>query len=87
MSPLKLVVLASWLFAAACFFVATDSPVAGLGRGLFWFLLVVHTVECAVFFPKLQRAPGSLAGNLGQTLVFGIAHMRELETPAEGEGA
>jgi hypothetical protein len=87
MNPLKILVLATWLFAAACFFVAPESTLAGLGRGLFWFLLVVHVIECAVFFPKLQRAPGSLIGHLGQTLVFGIVHARDLEPAAESEGA
>jgi len=87
MNPIKIGVLATWLVAAAGFFVAPESTLAGLGRALFWFLLVVHVIECVVFLPKLRRAPGSLAGHLGQTLVFGIAHARDLEPAAEGEGA
>lgn len=77
MSSPRIAVLVLWLALLASFLVST-STVAAVGRVVFLLLLAVHVVECLVFLPRLRRAPGSLAGHLLQTLVFGVIHVREL---------
>jgi uncharacterized protein YhhL (DUF1145 family) len=77
-AALKAAVGALWLLALASFFVAPASAASGYGRGLFWLLVVVHALECAIFLPRLRAAGGSLASHLAQTFVFGVAHVRSL---------
>jgi len=79
----KVAVLVVWVLFAASFFVATDSSAAAIGRTGFWVMAVAHAVECGAFFPRLRRAPGTLAGNLAATFVFGFLHLRTLQ---EGVG-
>jgi uncharacterized protein YhhL (DUF1145 family) len=81
----RIAVLVLWLALLAAFLVSS-SPLASVGRAVFVLLVVVHAIECVVFLPRLRKAPGSLAGHLLQTLVFGIVHVRELpaETGAAG---
>lgn len=79
MSPPKIVLIVVWLLLASGFFASPESTIAGYARMLFWAMAAVHVVECAVFFPKLKAAPGSLAGHLVQVFFFGVAHMRELD--------
>ena len=82
MSAGKLAVLVIWLLCGAAFFVG-DSTLATVGRWVFWILVAAHVVECAVFLPVLRKAPGSLGGNLFQTLVFGILHVQEVREAVE----
>jgi uncharacterized protein YhhL (DUF1145 family) len=49
-----------------------------LCRAVFWIMIAVHGIECLVFLDRLRRGPGSLAGQLGQTMLFGFLHVREL---------
>lgn len=92
MSSPRIAVLVLWLALLASFLVSS-SVLAAVGRVVFLLLLAAHVVECAVFLPRLRRAPGSLAGHLLQTLVFGVVHVRELPAgasssrPAGGEDA
>ncbi len=71
---------------AGSFFVTSSQPfVAGFvafAQTMFWFTFAIHAAECAVFLPRLQRAPGSTAGHVLQTLLFGGFHVRE--TPRLG---
>lgn len=83
----KALVGAAWLFAVGSFFVSAESTAAGYGRLLFWLLLLVHAVECVVFLPRLRAARGSLAANVLQTLLFGMVHVRGLETQRGGSAA
>jgi uncharacterized protein YhhL (DUF1145 family) len=78
MSSAKIGVLVAWVFGFACFFVGGGSSIAVFGQYLFWFLLVAHAVECAVFFPVLRKAPGSLSEHLLQTMIFGVIHVGPL---------
>ena len=79
MSPLKLGVAASWVFAIVAMFLFAGSAVGTVGKILFWFLVVAHAIECVVFLPKLKRAPGGLGPNLIQVFLFGVIHMKELQ--------
>jgi hypothetical protein len=47
-----------WILAIGSFFVATESAAAGLGRLVFWVLVVVHAIECGVFLPSLAPRAG-----------------------------
>jgi uncharacterized protein YhhL (DUF1145 family) len=81
----KWVVLAAWLLGALALLLPRDLALVGFGRAIFWTLAIVHAIECAVFLPRLRRAPGSLASHLRQTFLFGILHVRELPAP-QGAG-
>lgn len=74
---LKILVIGTWL-AAAAGFLAPDTTLYGrLGRGLFVLLAAVHAVECAVFYGTLKRTGRPLAFELINTLFFGIIHYTE----------
>jgi uncharacterized protein YhhL (DUF1145 family) len=87
MSTAKAVVLVLWLLFFSCFFVATSSTVCFVGRLGFWLLATTHLVECAVFLPRLRRAPGSLVGHLLRTLLFGFLHVREVRALTSQEAS
>jgi N-succinyldiaminopimelate aminotransferase len=69
MNPIKVGLLVVWGGCIASFFIATDSTLAGVGRMTFWFLVVAHLAEIAIFRAKLKAAPGGLAGNFSSTCV------------------
>jgi uncharacterized protein YhhL (DUF1145 family) len=71
-----------WIWGAASAFGSAGVPGARLGRIVFWLLVVVHTIECVVYLPTLERAGGSLTWHLVQTFLFGIAHLREIAPSA-----
>jgi uncharacterized protein YhhL (DUF1145 family) len=79
MNPIKVGLLVVWGVCIASFFIATDSTVAGVGRMTFWFLVVAHLAEIAIFRAKLKAAPGGLAGNFWPTFLFGVFHVRGLD--------
>jgi uncharacterized protein YhhL (DUF1145 family) len=79
---LKPAVVAIWLWGLASFFVAPASAVSGVGRLVFWILVVVHAIECVVFLPRLRAAGGSLAGHVLQTFLFGVVYVRSLPDTA-----
>lgn len=79
---MKNAVLILWAVCIAAFFVPESSALAVPGPRLFWGLVIVHAIECAVFLPKLRRAGGSLANHLAQTMVFGFFHAREVGSDA-----
>ncbi len=69
MSMGKPVVAALWLLCIVAFFVAPESTLSMLGQGVFWFLVVVHAIECAVFLPLLRKLPGPLGRHLLPVIV------------------
>jgi len=83
MSGAKRGVFAIWLLSALASVGPADSALANAGRTVFWILVVVHAIECVVFFPRLRRAPGPLGRHLMQTFLYGILHVRELP-PSQG---
>jgi uncharacterized protein YhhL (DUF1145 family) len=85
MSGPKMMVLGMWLVTLAGFVIAPESTLAGWGRMLFWVLLAAHVVETAIFLPKLRAAGGSLGAHIGNTLVFGVAHMQEIAAEKTSE--
>jgi uncharacterized protein YhhL (DUF1145 family) len=79
MNAIKAGILVVWAISIGSFFIGTDSAIAAAGRTTFWFLIVAHLVEIAVFSGKLKAAPGGIAGNFLPTFLFGIFHVRSLE--------
>jgi uncharacterized protein YhhL (DUF1145 family) len=82
----KWVVLGAWLLGALSFLAPGEGTLAGIGRAIFWMLVVVHAIECLVFLPRLRRAPGTLARHLQQTFLYGILHVRELPASQRAGG-
>jgi uncharacterized protein YhhL (DUF1145 family) len=76
MSAPKIVTLVVWLLCLAAFFV--DTRLSGAGRVLFGVLVVAHAGESLFFLGKLREAPGGLGGNLLQTMLFGMFHLRDI---------
>ncbi len=85
MAHAKAIVGAVWVLALVGA-VFASSTLASLSRFVLAVLVVAHVVECVVYLPKLRRAPGSLAGQLWQTFLFGIAHLRELPSGEQAAG-
>jgi uncharacterized protein YhhL (DUF1145 family) len=78
MNAAKVALLIVWLLCGAGFVLAPDSTLASWARYGFWLMLAAHVLECALFFPRFKRAPGSLMTHLSKTLVFGVLHLRDL---------
>lgn len=66
-----------WLGSAALWF-AGDGETANTARLVFLCLLGAHVVECVVFRSTLAQAPGGMASNIVQTLVYGFVHVGPL---------
>ena len=79
MTPGKVLVGAVWVLSLAGY-VFGGGTLASLGGFVVALLAAAHVVECAVYLPRLKRAPGSLASQLWQTFLFGFFHLRELPT-------
>ncbi len=86
MSLPKIALLATWAAAAVCLFLPGEGGPVALGRWLFGILAVVHAIECVVFYRLLSDAPGGLASNLLQTLVFGVLHVSEVRAAQNAGG-
>ncbi len=84
---LKILVLGTWLVAAAGFLVPDTSSFGQLGRGLFWVLSAVHIVECAVFYRTLARTGRPLGFELLNTLFFGVIHFTEAKAIVDAQDA
>lgn len=82
MAGARFAVALVWVLCIASFFVGGDAQPAQLGRILFFVLLAAHAGECLFFLGKLREAPGGLAQNLVQTMIFGIVHVRSLDERA-----
>ncbi len=72
------VLIVVWLFALATFFVAPKSILSQAGRFVFWLMAIIHTAQFIIFLPKLMAAPGSFAGHLLRTFLFGYLHVRKV---------
>jgi len=80
---LKIGVIATWLVAATGFLFPPETTFGTVGRALFWLLIVVHAVECAVFYGTLKRTGRPIAFELLQTMLFGVIHYGEAKVLAE----
>lgn len=78
MSLTRIALLVAWLLLLATVLLPGTTWMYTLGRWLFWALIVAHAIECVLFFSRLRKAPGSLAGNLWNTMLFGIFHIKTL---------
>jgi uncharacterized protein YhhL (DUF1145 family) len=83
MSVAKMVVLAAWAYGLISLFVAPGSAVTDWGRRIFWVLLIAHAIECVIFLPMMRKLPGSLGYHLGQTMLYGIVHLRAARTASQ----
>jgi uncharacterized protein YhhL (DUF1145 family) len=83
----KAMIIVVWIACLGAFALPAGTLASILGRGIFWFMIVVHTVECAVFLPQLRRAGGSLGNHLLQTFLFGVFHLRSVRQSAAESGA
>ena len=79
----KLVVAVTWFAAAAGFLYPPSSTFGQLGRLLFFLLLGIHTIECAVFYPTLKRTGRPIGMELARTLFYGVAHYSEAKALVE----
>jgi len=70
-----------WALAIAAFFVDPGSTLSTIGRWVFWLMLFTHVAEAFVFREKLRAAPGSMASNVVNTLIFGVVHVQSLPDP------
>ena len=70
----KVLVAATWVFAILSFFFPVYDTSAGeYGRLLFWALLAMHTLECAVFYKPIRDAGGKpMVLQMVLVLVFGV---------------
>jgi len=82
MSAPKLLLVGVWILCLAAVLLGGGGWFLTLCRKVFWVMLVVHGIECIVFLGRLRQAPGSLVGQLAQTLLFGFVHVRELPRAA-----
>jgi uncharacterized protein YhhL (DUF1145 family) len=80
MAP-KVIVGIAWVYCALSFF--APLPLAGTGRLLFWGLLIIHAVECAVFLPRMRAAGGSLAHHIVQVMLWGVFYGSTLPEAAK----
>lgn len=78
MSITRIALLVVWLLALSAVLLPGTAMMFTVGRWLFWILLGAHAIECVVFFGRFRKAPGSLAGHLFNTLLFGIVHVKSL---------
>ena len=74
---LKVLVMGTWLVAAAGFLFPIDTTFGRLGRGLFVMLAITHAIECAVFYRTLARTGRPILLELANTLFFGVVHFTE----------
>ncbi len=79
----KLLVGVTWFAGAAAFLFPASSTYGQLGRMLFYVLLGVHAVECAVFFRTLKQTGRPLGLELAQTLLYGVIHYTEAKALAD----
>lgn len=82
MAAPKLLILGVWILCLVAVLMGGGGWFLGLCRRVFWFMIVVHGIECLVFLGRLRRAPGPLASHLAETLLFGFLHVRELSKGA-----
>ena len=78
MSITRIVLLVIWLLLLAAVLLPGTAVMFTVGRWLFWILLAAHAIECLLFLPRMRRAPGSLAGHLINTMLFGAFHIKTL---------
>ena len=81
----KLLVAATWFAAAAGFLFPPSSTFGHLGRLLFFLLLGIHAIECAVFYPTLKRTGRPIGLELARTLFYGVAHYAEAKALADAD--
>jgi len=71
----KIIVLATWLFAAASFFFPFYYwPTGPLMRAIFGILLAVHFVEFLVYFKTFRQTDDPMFRHFAATITYGILH-------------
>jgi len=84
----KIIVLATWLFAAASFFFPFYYwPTGPLMRSIFGILLAVHFVEFFVYLKTYRQAGDSMLRHFASTITYGILHYTIVKQRLEGTGS
>ncbi len=84
----KIIVLATWLFAAASFFFPFYYWASGpLGRAMFGMLIAVHAVELILFAKTYRACPDSFGRHVLQHMIFGVLHHAEVKQRLAESGA
>ncbi len=83
MSIHKVLTLLIWLAGIVAFLIPSDSNIASILKVVVLFLIVAHAIEVAVFWKVLNKAPGSLAGHVFSTMLFGLFHIGPLKKVQE----
>ncbi len=85
MSFLKIAVGGVWIVCIAALFSGVEL-LARLAAAVIGLMVVAHAIECVVFLRAMRQAPGSLAGHLFQTFLFGFVHVQRVRTTVAGPG-
>ena len=86
MHPGKICLIVVWAYGLGSFFIAPESTAAWIGRVVFVGMAAIHVIECAVFFPAIRRAGGSLGSHLAQVFAFGFLHLQAIGAFAKPGG-
>lgn len=78
MSKGKIVLLVLYAVLAVLAVGQSGTQAGVIAQWIILALVVVHTVELAVFFPLCRKAGGSLVGHMISLFLFGVLHVKEL---------
>ncbi|NNL67473.1 MAG: DUF1145 domain-containing protein [Myxococcales bacterium] len=70
-----------WVVLAVSF-VLPAGPIVGTLRAVFAITLAAHVLEFVFFHRKLLAAGGSFGHHLGQVLLYGFFHIKQVELDA-----
>jgi uncharacterized protein YhhL (DUF1145 family) len=74
----KIILVIVWAVGIASFFVPLPGPLNSIFYWLIVFLVVAHTIECAVFFKRVMSAEGNKFVHFIQVFLFGVVHANTL---------
>ncbi len=74
----EIVIGAVWIWGLASLPEQTPVPLPGLGRGIFWLLVVAHSLEVVAHYDVLRDSPGSMATHVAQTFLWGDLSLRKV---------
>jgi uncharacterized protein YhhL (DUF1145 family) len=84
MSPVKIVMLLTYVVLASLALSQGGSAVGVWSLRILLVLAAVHLVEVAVFFRACQSAGGSLPMHLLNIFLFGVIHAQEIKAARDG---
>jgi uncharacterized protein YhhL (DUF1145 family) len=78
MSKAKIGLLLCYAILALLAVTQYGTQIGIVARWILLVLVVVHTLEVAVFFQLCRKAGGSLAGHLINVFFFGVLHVKDM---------